>query len=96
MSLALKFMLLALPVVFWSVVFAVVAGVKSMRRVVESIPDAAQVAIALAGPLLVVLLASTLRHVERCADEGVTPSRLTFACVAGLFFFTVLKALSLS
>ena len=96
MRLALKFVLLALPVVFWSVVFAVVAGLKAMRKVVESIPDAAQVAIALGGPLLVVLLATTLRHVERRADEGVTPSRLTFACVASIFFFTVLKALSLS
>lgn len=50
--LALRLMLLALPVLFWSAVFAVLAGVWPVQRLVAALPDAAQVLIALACPLV--------------------------------------------
>ena len=53
---ALRVALLALPVVFWSAVFAALAGVRPVQRLVEALPDAAQVAVALACPLVALVL----------------------------------------
>jgi hypothetical protein len=96
---ALRLALLALPVVFWSCVFAVLAGVRPVQRVVAAVPDSAQVVVALACPLVAVILGvAALRGEGRAGawggGGGARLGRLTVAAGAALFAFAVLASLS--
>ena len=96
--LALRLALLALPVTFWSAVFAVLAGVRPVQRVVAAIPDALQVLVALVCPLVAVILgAAALRDEGRAGARGgggAAPlGRLTVAAGVALFAFAVLASL---
>lgn len=95
---ALRLALLALPVVFWSAVFAVLAGVRPVQRIVAAVPDSAQFIVALACPLVAVILgAAALRDEGRAAGAGgrseTRLGRLTVAAGAALFAFAVLASL---
>ena len=48
--------LLMLPAFFWSCVFAALAGVRPLERAVERVPDAAQLFVLVACPLLAAAL----------------------------------------
>jgi hypothetical protein len=95
---ALRLALLALPVAFWSAVFAVLAGVRPVQRVVAAVPDLAQVVVALACPLVAVILGAAAIKDEGRAGAGRGRSearlgRLTVAAGGALFAFAVLASL---
>ncbi|HEX7174657.1 MAG TPA: hypothetical protein VF240_05180 [Pyrinomonadaceae bacterium] len=95
---ALRLALLALPVVFWSAVFAVLAGVRPVQRIVAATPDSAQVIVALACPLVAVLLGAAALRCEGRAGAGrgggeARLGRLTVAAGMVLFAFAVLASL---
>jgi hypothetical protein len=86
--------LLMLPALFWSAVFAAVAGVRPLERAVERVPDAAQIAIALACPLLAVMLGVGVLRQEVWGDDSeVRASRVMVAAGVALFIFALLCAL---
>jgi len=95
--LALRLALLALPVVFWSAVFAVLAGVRPFQRIVAATPDSVQVVVALACPLVAMILgAAALREEGRAGAggrSGARLGRLTVAAGVALFAFAVLASL---
>jgi hypothetical protein len=96
--LALRLALLALPVLFWSAVFAVLAGVRPVQRLVAVVPEAAHVFVALACPLVAVILGAAALRDEGCArsvrdGSGAALGRLTVAAGATLFVFAVLASL---
>ena len=94
---ALRLALLALPVVFWSAVFAVLAGVRPVQRIVAATPDSVQVFVALVCPLVAVILgAAALRDEGRAGARGggaARLGRLTVAAGVALFAFAVLASL---
>ena len=53
---AARLLLLMLPALFWSCVFAALAGVLPLGRGVERVPDAAQLLVTAACPLLAAAL----------------------------------------
>ena len=86
---ALRFVLLMLPALFWSAVFAALAGARPLER----FPEAAQVLVAVTCPLLAALLGlDALRRGGPHAD-GRDALRFTGAAGAALFVFAVLTAL---
>ena len=91
---ALRLALLALPVVFWSAVFAVLAGVRPVQRIIAATPDSAQAVVALACPLVAVILgAAALREEGRAGGGRARLGRLTVAAGAALFAFALLASL---
>ncbi|HEV2704833.1 MAG TPA: hypothetical protein VGV59_02855 [Pyrinomonadaceae bacterium] len=91
---ALRLGLLMLPALFWSVVFAAVAGVRPLESAVARVPDAAQMAIALACPLLAVMLGvGALRQEVWGDDSEARVSRATVAAGVALLVFALLCAL---
>lgn len=93
---ALRLVLLALPVLFWSAVFMVVAGVGPMQRVVDAVPDSVQAAFALACPLLAVVLGTAAIRQEGRGGGfggGAALCRLTIGAGLALFVFAVLASL---
>ena len=95
---ALRLALLALPVAFWSAVFAVLAGVRPVQRIVAATPDSAQVVVALACPLVALILGAAALRYEGGAGKsagrgGARLGRLTVAAGVALFAFAVLASL---
>lgn len=71
----LKMGLLLLPVLFWSVVFAALAGVRTLERAIERAPDPAQILIAATFPLLAVIIGLDVikrdgRPAKRDSEKG--------------------------
>ena len=92
----LKLALLMLPALFWSAIFMTMAGVRPWERVLERVPDTAQLLVALVCPLSAVMLGlATLRQngEARCGGESLTLSRVTFAAGVALVVFVVIAAL---
>jgi hypothetical protein len=91
----LRLALLVPPALFWAAVFAAIAGgSEPLERAVERAPDAAQVSVALACPLLAVLLGlSAQRRDGYVQREGLTLSRVVLAAGVALFVFAVCAAL---
>lgn len=91
---ALRVALLALPVLFWSAVFMTVAGLRPLQRIVDALPDTLQAAVALACPLVAVILgAAAVREEGREGGPAHSAGRLTVAAGAALFAFAVLVSL---
>ncbi len=89
----LRLTLLMLPAVFWSCVFAALAGVRPLERAVERVPDAAQLLVLAACPLLAAALGvEALARGE--AGRGRRPrlGRLTVAAGVALSLFAVMTA----
>lgn len=76
----LKIVLLLIPAMFWSGIFLALAGVRSLESVIESTPQAAQGLIALACPLLAVILG--VEATSQARREG--GARRVVACWATL------------
>jgi hypothetical protein len=87
-------MLLMLPALFWSGVFAALAGVRPLERIIERVPDAAQLFVAVACPLFAAALgANTIGQGEVRRGRRPVLYRFTVAASVGLFIFAVLAAL---
>lgn len=90
----LKLALLMLPALFWSVIFMVIAGVSPLERVIERVPDTAQVGVALVCPLLALMLGlAALRQDSKASGESLMLSRVTAAAGAALFVLAIVAAL---
>jgi hypothetical protein len=91
----LKLALLMLPALFWSTIFMTMAGVRPWERVLERVPDTAQLLVALVCPLSAVMLGlATLRqNGETRGGESLTLSRVTFAAGVALVVFAFIAAL---
>ena len=90
----LKLALLMIPALFWSAIFVTIAGVRPLERVIERVPDTAQILIALACPLLAAMLGlATLRQDGRTHVESPMLSRITIAAGLALFVVAVVVAL---
>ena len=90
----LKLALLMLPALFWSAIFMTMAGVRPWERVLERVPDTAQLLVALVCPLSAVMLGlATLRQNGRRGGESLTLSRVTFAAGVALVVFAFIAAL---
>ena len=91
----LKLALLLLPALFWSAVFMTIAGVGRFETVIERVPDAAPIIIALMCPLLAIMLGqAALRQGEPAGGAtGRSLSVLTMALGVALFVFAVIAAL---
>jgi hypothetical protein len=91
---ALRFGLLMLPALFWSAVFAALAGARPLERVLERVPDAAQLLVAVTCPLLAALLGlDALKRWGRRAGGPAGGGRFAVVAGAALFVFAVLTAL---
>ena len=93
---ALKVALLLLPALFWSAVFAALAGARPLERVVERVPDGVQVAIAFVCPLVACALGvAAVGGGGRGGGEGesVALGRATVAAGLALLIFAALAAL---
>jgi hypothetical protein len=92
--LALRLAVLMLPAFFWSGVFAALAGVRPLERMVERVPDAAQVFVAVACPLLAAALGvNAIWRGEVLRGRRPDLCRFTLAAGVALFVFAVLAAL---
>ena len=91
----MRLALLVPPALFWTAVFAAIAGgTGPLESAVERVPDAAQVSVALACPLLAVLLGlSAQRRDGHARGEGLTLSRVALAAGVALFVFALCAAL---
>ncbi len=91
----LKLVLLMLPALFWSAIFMVIAGVGPLERVVERVPDAAQLVIAFVCPSLALMLGvAALRQSERqTGSESRALSLVTIAAGVALFVLALLATL---
>jgi hypothetical protein len=86
--------LLMLPALFWSCVFAALAGAGPLERAIETAPDALQVLIVVACPLLACAIGLRVVRDESSAGAHVKRAgRLTFAAGAVLFVFAVVATL---
>ncbi len=86
--------LLTIPALFWSCVFAALAGAGPMEHFIESAPDAVQTLIIVACPLLACALGLRVIKGEREADSsGQLSGHLTFVAGLALFVFAVLATL---
>lgn len=92
---ALKLGLLMLPALFWTAVFTALAGSHRLERAVEGVPDGVQVLVAVACPLLAVLMGlSAIGGGRRGGgEEGRALGRVTVAAGLALLAFAVLAAL---
>ncbi|MCA1591517.1 MAG: hypothetical protein LC754_02470 [Acidobacteria bacterium] len=92
---ALKLALLMLPALFWSVVFATLAGVRPFEHVANGVPGAVQVLVAVTCPLLAVILGvAVIRQEASGAVESAMQGRITVAAGVALLVFAVLASLS--
>jgi hypothetical protein len=83
---ALRFALLMLPALFWSCVFAALAGSRPLERAVERAPDAAQLFVMAACLLLAAAL----------GVKAIAPGEAWPAPRPGLFRLTVAAGVGLS
>jgi hypothetical protein len=88
----LRLALLALPALFWSAVFASVAGAWPLRGLVEAVPNSLQAAVMLACPLVAMLLGAAAVREEAGAGLA-SPGRLMLAAGAALFAFAAYVSL---
>lgn len=93
---ALKLAALMLPALFWSIVFAKLAGAHPFERVADAWPDAARVLLASSCTLLAVMLC--VEFVKRGPSDGASasakPERAKVAAGVAFFVFVVLASLS--
>jgi hypothetical protein len=88
---ALGAALLAVPALFWAVLFGALAGVQPAERLIEGLPDAAQILAAVTCPLVAVMLGCGALRAGR-AEHGTAPL-LTLAAGIMLFVFALATAL---
>jgi hypothetical protein len=82
-----------LPALFWSCVFAALAGVLPLERAVERVPDAAQLLVTVACPLLAAALGvETVARGEVGRNRRHGLCRFTVAAGVALSLFAVLTA----
>lgn len=92
--LRVKFILLLLPVVFWSCVFLAVAGVWPVEKMIGVVPDVFQIGVALGCPLMgVVLGVKAAAQLKRQDARGAALSWGAVAAGAVLFAFALVVAL---
>jgi hypothetical protein len=92
----LQLTLLILPALFWSAVFAALAGFEPVERVASLVSDAGQLVIAVGCPLLFSMLSvQSLRGGANASSRGRmrVADRIAFAVGASLFVIAVLAAI---
>ena len=94
-QLIFKLVLLMLPALFWSIVFAALAGARPLESFLDRMPDAAQIAVAVTCPLLAAILGlSTVRQKARRAAHDPEPfGRVTVAASLALIAFALMTTL---
>lgn len=88
----LKNLLLILPLLFWTSIFLAVAGVKSLERMLDLMPNILQTVIALACPLVATILGIRATQQARHFGGALLSWATVFAGCA-LFIFALLMLL---